>query len=136
MDNKLLENKDINLNSLRHVFDNAGLKTDIIDDDLVIQRENIKSIVYIRADLVSIASRFRLKPDLDNGIIESKLVELNHGTYPARYFTSEDNKTLIVSITYFTSVGVYIPHFILTINAYYGFIPLDFKRVDCSDILV
>lgn len=136
MDNKLLDNKDINLNSLRNVFDNAGFKTEIIDGELVIQKESIKSIIYIRSDLVSIVSKFRLKPDLDNEIIESKLVQLNHGTYPARYFTNDDKKTLIISITYFTGVGIYIPHFILTANAYLGFIPLDFKRVDCSDILV
>lgn len=51
MESKLLENKDINKESLKNVFDNAGIKTDIINDDLVIQKDNIKSIVYCKPDV-------------------------------------------------------------------------------------
>ncbi|HGH4739396.1 hypothetical protein M2Y25_18130 [Klebsiella pneumoniae] len=136
MESKLLENKDINKESLKNVFDNAGIKTDIINDDLVIQKDNIKSIVYCKPDVVSIISNFRLKPDLDEKILQNKLVDLNHGAYPHRFFLSSDKKTLAISITYLTSVGIYIPQFVLSTNAYFAFILLDFKRIDCSDILM
>lgn len=136
MENKLLENKDINKESLKNIFDNAGIKTDIINNDLVIQKDNIKSIVYCKPDVVSIVSSFRLKPNLDEKILQAKLVDLNHGAYPHRFFLTTDNKTLSISITYLTSVGIYIPQFVLTTNAYFAFILLDFKRIDCSEILM
>lgn len=85
---------------------------------------------------MSIISNFRLKPDLDEKILQNKLVDLNYGAYPHRFFLSSDKKTLAISITYLTSVGIYIPQFVLSTNAYFAFILLDFKRIDCSDILM
>lgn len=130
-----LDNDSLNLEKLDLIFKNAGIQTFKEERRLIINHEDTVSSLYFIKDIISIFTSYKIKDDADLSNIHQKLLDLN-GTNTFTSARVSDNGThVIVLMTYLTTAGVFIPHFILTVNGYFAFQKLNFKRVDCSDFL-
>lgn len=132
---QILSNADINQESLEEVFENAGYKVEKQDERLVITHEGTVASVYFRADVLSIFTSYRVKPGVDISEFKDKILELNSAHSISNSTLNQSRNALVITMSYLTSVGIYIPHFIFTINAYFAFQKINFKKIDCSEFI-
>ncbi|AOP82307.1 hypothetical protein ACJP8O_002478 [Enterobacter hormaechei] len=132
---QILSNADITIKRLEEIFANAGFKTESFENRIVINHEGTVASVYLRSDVISIFTSFQVKPEVNIDDFKDKILELNSAHSLSNSSLNEAKNKLVISMTYLTSVGVYIPHFIFTINGYFAFQTINFKRIDCSEFI-
>lgn len=134
-ENSVVENNDLNLDVILSIIKNAGIAAEHGNERLLIENNGITSNLFFKSDVINVYTTYNFKEGVILSELKDKLIELNGNHSFTKTTINEKTNKLVVSMNYLTTTGVFIPHFILTLNGFFAFQRIGFQRVDFSDFL-
>ncbi|MFZ5271580.1 hypothetical protein [Enterobacter asburiae] len=132
---QIIQPANIDYDFLMRTLQNAGMQAELKNERIILTNGKTKATVRILTDVITFFSYYKIKPDVER----QKLLEMIYGLNQPSSFNissiTKNQERLSISMAYLTSSGVFIPHFIHTINGFFAFQRISLKKNNLSDIL-